>query len=82
MEAVLAHPAWWGPEQRLGSLSRLCHLPAGKGRGGLRYLLHGARGSFVIGGSGWTEAVDGAAEDGLQRPPHSMLCGDSVPQLL
>eukprot|EP00873_Tetraselmis_striata_P001490 jgi/Tetstr1/421754/TSEL_001213.t1 len=84
MEAVLAHPVWWGAEERLGFLCRLSDFLTGKSRSGLRHGRHSAWGQFVLGqgGGGWAETVDSAVMEALQRPPHGAQCGETLPQLL
>jgi len=83
MEAVLAHPVWWAPKERLQFLCRLSDFLAGPGRGGLRKGLHSTVGAYVLGGGGgWTGTLDGSVLDALQRPPHGTPCGDTVPHLL
>jgi len=83
MEAVLGHPVWWTPEERLSFLCRLSDFLAGTGRSALLHKLHAVCGSSVLGGcSNWMEAVDSAVLEALQGPPHGMLYRDSLPQLL
>lgn len=49
MEAVLGHPVWWTPEERLSFLCRLSDFLAGTGRSALLHKLHAVCGSSVLG---------------------------------